>query len=238
MASPWISPQRPSADRPWMGMAMLAAIPLLSLILIRMLWSGSSLWFLTVGIILLGAAAVVFLARRPQEHEYGQQTLAPESSRVPLVLMALGVLFLAMLLLPNFADGGGSKPSTATQQRTTSESLRSQVAAVPTRQFQVLPTAAQQAEVQQPPAQPPASDQQAEPPSAPVIPEGSQTYIVEDGDNLWDIADRFGTTVEAILAVNSLENANAIQIGQELIIPPPEEGTTPVEESAPVEATE
>jgi hypothetical protein len=52
-----------------MGMALLVAVPLLSLILIRLLWSGSSLWFLTVGILLLGSAAVVYLLRRPPEME-------------------------------------------------------------------------------------------------------------------------------------------------------------------------
>ncbi len=229
MASPWISPQRPSADRPWMGIAMLAAIPLLSLILIRMLWSGSSLWFLTVGIILLGAAAVVFLAHRPQEQAYGHQTLAPDSNRAPLVLMALGVLFLAMLLLPNFAGHGGSQPDAATQQRTTS-GLRSDVSGVqqtPVQLSQAQPTL-QQSRVQQPAVQQPSAQ-----PQGPVIPEGSQTYTVQDGDNLWDIAQRFGTTVEAIVAVNSLENAAAIQVDQELIIPPAEQGAAPAEQATP-----
>ncbi len=64
MASPWIpAPQRPPAERPWMGMALLVAVPLLSLVLIRMLWSGSSLWFLLLGILLpMNAVAVVVRA--------------------------------------------------------------------------------------------------------------------------------------------------------------------------------
>lgn len=72
MTSPWPAQQQqtPAAERPWVGMAMLAAIPLLSLLLIRMLWSGSSLWFLTVGIILMGAGAVAFLARRQNDQQY------------------------------------------------------------------------------------------------------------------------------------------------------------------------
>ena len=53
MASPWDLPQRSPVERPWMGMAMLVTIPVIALILVRMLWSGSSLWFLSVGIILL-----------------------------------------------------------------------------------------------------------------------------------------------------------------------------------------
>ncbi|MCH8901110.1 MAG: hypothetical protein IIC88_02315, partial [Chloroflexi bacterium] len=75
MASPWDLPQRSPVERPWMGMAMLVTIPVIALILVRMLWSGSSLWFLSVGIILLGAAAVFFLVRRPQGLEYARSTL-------------------------------------------------------------------------------------------------------------------------------------------------------------------
>src|SRR3989304_139515 len=119
MASPWISPQstapqRPPAERPWMGMAMLAAVPLLSLVLIRMLWLGARLCFLTFGIFFLGSPAFFFLARRPQD-EYGR-TLAQEPSRAPLVLAALGVLFLAMLLLPNFADSHSDDNGAAIRQ--------------------------------------------------------------------------------------------------------------------------
>jgi LysM repeat protein len=75
--------------------------------------------------------------------------------------------------------------------------------------------------------------QQSEPPAQDVAPPaGSQTYVVESDDTLWDIADRFGTTVEAIVAANNLANAADLQIGQELIIPPPDSGAA--EEPAPV----
>jgi LysM repeat protein len=201
-------------------MVMLAAVPLLSLVLIRMLWSGSSLWFLTVGIILLGSAAVVFLARRQQD-EYGR-VLAQETSRIPMVLAALGVLFLAMLLLPNFADGdsgGGDLSGLAAQQQQEQQSsgLSSEVSGV---QQQSQPTAVQQQQ----------AVVQAEPTVAPQVqqPEvseevsssvGGTTYTVVDGDTLWDIADRFGTDVESIVAANDLEDEADIQIGQELIIP-------------------
>ena len=105
MSSPWASTRQPTLERPWLGMAMLAAVPVLSLILVRLFWSGSSLWFLTVGIVMLGAGAIVFLARRTNDQEIGRQVLAPETPRLPLVLAGLGVLFLAMLILPNFAGG-------------------------------------------------------------------------------------------------------------------------------------
>ena len=193
-----------------MGMAMLAAVPLLSLILIRMLWSGSSLWFLTLGIILLGAAAVVFLARRPQEYAHGRrQGLAQESNRAPLVLAALGVIFLALLLLPNFA-GGDAGPDRLPLQEL---------------QQPQAPGASSSSEVagtSQPPSQPQATVQN---PSAPASQTAGQTYVAQSGDTLWDIAQRFGTTVEAIVAANDLTDAADLDIGQELIIPPPEEET-------------
>ena len=218
-----------------MGMAMLAAVPLLSLVLIRMLWSGSSLWFLTFGIIFLGSAAVVFLARRPQD-EYGR-TLAQEPSRVPLVLAALGVLFLAMLLLPNFADSDSDDADLAIrqpqeqQQQPPAQQLPAQSSSSSTDLSSEV-SGVSQPPAQQPPAQAP--DSQASPQEA-APPTGSQTYVVADGDTLWDIADRFGTTVEAIVAANSLSNASDLQIGQELIIPPPEgDDSGAVEESAPV----
>ena len=42
-------------------------------------------------------------------------------------------------------------------------------------------------------------------------------YIVQRGDSLWKIADRFGTTVKSIKAINGLNN-NWLKIGQELMI--------------------
>ena len=115
MSSPWASTRRPTMERPWLGMVMLAAVPVLSLILVRLFWSGSSLWFLTVGITLLGVAAIVFLAGRTNDQGFGRQTLAAETSRLPLVLTGLGVLFLAMILFTLFYASGsiraGSMPA-------------------------------------------------------------------------------------------------------------------------------
>ena len=44
-------------------------------------------------------------------------------------------------------------------------------------------------------------------------------YVVEAGDSLWKIAQKFGTTVEKIIALNELANPRLIRPGQELIIP-------------------
>ena len=44
-------------------------------------------------------------------------------------------------------------------------------------------------------------------------------YVVEAGDSLWKIAQKFGTTVEKILACNEIANSRLIRPGQEILIP-------------------
>ncbi len=46
-------------------------------------------------------------------------------------------------------------------------------------------------------------------------------YVVQAGDVLGTIAQRFGTTVEAIVSANGVTDADYIRIGQELVIPAP-----------------
>ena len=218
MASPYIHSSQSPAERPWAGMAALAAVPLLSLVLVRMFWSGSSLWFLAVGIILLGVAAIVFLARRTQDQAFGQRTLDPEASQLPIVLMGVGVLFLAMLILPNFSGGGASLPQTLPAAELQSADITSsEVAGISQEPVSQVPV------VSLPPAPEPAA--------------AGETYLVQSGDTLWDIALRFETTVEAIVEANALADETDLSIGQELVIPPAgavaEEGSA-VGDDAPV----
>lgn len=55
-----------------------------------------------------------------------------------------------------------------------------------------------------------------------IIPVDDETpinsYVVRPGDTLWTIAQRYGTTVENLLALNNLQNPNAIYPGQILNI--------------------
>jgi LysM repeat protein len=189
-------------------MAIMVSVPIFSLVLIRLFWSGSSLWFLTVGIILLGAAAIVFLARRTGESQYGTQPLSAEASRVPLVLTGLGVLFLAMLILPNFA-GGSSSPDIASPPAVESDTS--------------LPPVSDSAGVSPPPVS--NSPRRVVPQDSfvasddPVDAVEDSTYIVADGDTLWNIALEFGVTVESIVEANDLVDETAISIDQELVIP-------------------
>lgn len=46
------------------------------------------------------------------------------------------------------------------------------------------------------------------------------THTVEPGDTLFLIAQRFGTSVEAIAQANGISDPNVIEVGQVLQIPP------------------
>jgi len=48
--------------------------------------------------------------------------------------------------------------------------------------------------------------------------QGTTTHVVQRGDNLYRIALRYGTTVNAIVAANSLANPNMIYVGQRLVV--------------------
>lgn len=60
-------------------------------------------------------------------------------------------------------------------------------------------------------------------PSGPMTitatPASTERYIVQPGDTLFIIAQRYGTTVAALVQANNLSNPDRLSIGQELIIP-------------------
>ena len=45
-------------------------------------------------------------------------------------------------------------------------------------------------------------------------------YEIQSGDTLGNIANTFGVSLEELMTVNSIPNANDIQAGQRLLIPP------------------
>ena len=63
--------------------------------------------------------------------------------------------------------------------------------------------------VAQPTAQPPADPASGE----------AEVYVVQGGDSLSTIADRFGVTIAAIVAANDLANPDFVFSGQRLVIP-------------------
>jgi len=62
-----------------------------------------------------------------------------------------------------------------------------------------------------------------EPPLAPT-PE-MLPYIVQEGDTLSEIAQRYGVDLDELIAVNNLQDPNNLSIGQQLWIPVPLEPT-------------
>jgi putative chitinase len=56
-------------------------------------------------------------------------------------------------------------------------------------------------------------------PTAAAAPPACGIHIVQWGENLFRIALRYGTTVEAIASANGIVNPNRIYAGQRLIIP-------------------
>lgn len=192
MAS-WTPPERPGVgERPWLGLAMLAVVGLLTLLLLRVLWSGTGVWYLVLGLLLIGGAAVAVFTRGqrgPVEPMASRPGLG--GPRLPLLLAGGGVVLLALLLVPT-TDSGESEGQEVVSPVTITTPVSS-VAGVA-----VTPAAV----------------------ATPGL-EGAQTYVVESGDTLWDIAQRFGTTVEALVEANGLEEAADLTVGQQLIIPEP-----------------
>lgn len=57
-------------------------------------------------------------------------------------------------------------------------------------------------------------------PIPPNLPRGTKIeYTVQSGDSLAAIADKFNSTIEAIIEENNIENPNALFVGQVLLIP-------------------
>ena len=57
-----------------------------------------------------------------------------------------------------------------------------------------------------------------------VVPEGGIIHQVSSGETLYSIAIRYGITINDIIAVNDLSNPDALDIGQEIIIPDTDDG--------------
>lgn len=46
-----------------------------------------------------------------------------------------------------------------------------------------------------------------------------QTYVIQSGDNLYNIALQYGTTIDAIVALNNMANPDDLDVGQTIKIP-------------------
>jgi LysM repeat protein len=45
-------------------------------------------------------------------------------------------------------------------------------------------------------------------------------HVVQANDTVWGIAQKYGLTVDEVLAANQMDRTSVLQIGQRLIIPP------------------
>ena len=71
------------------------------------------------------------------------------------------------------------------------------------------------------PTSPATSAPTATPSPSPTSGATPRTHVVARGETLSVIAAAYGTTVEAIVELNQLENPDRIVVGQVLLIPPP-----------------
>jgi hypothetical protein len=55
----------------------------------------------------------------------------------------------------------------------------------------------------------------------PGAPATASVHVVEEGETLSTIAERYGTTVEELLGLNDVPDPNNVPVGQVLILPPP-----------------
>jgi LysM repeat protein len=67
-----------------------------------------------------------------------------------------------------------------------------------------------------PPTEAPASTTDQ---AASATTDGQTTHVVQSGENLFRIALRYGTSVQAISSANGIANPSQISVGQQLIIP-------------------
>ena len=55
--------------------------------------------------------------------------------------------------------------------------------------------------------------------AAPALAEETRAYTVQPGDTLYRLSQRFGTTVEALVALNDIRDPDLILVGQVLLVP-------------------
>lgn len=59
-------------------------------------------------------------------------------------------------------------------------------------------------------------------PSETPTPEWPKTHLVELGESLWSIAEKYGVTIALLVAYNEIEDSGNVPVGTELTIPDPD----------------
>jgi LysM repeat protein len=143
--------------------------------------------------------------------------MRPRDHRLRLGLLA-SLLGGALLLGACSRDSGPTVTPTGVKGSPTAAR-----AATPSASASARPSASASASAapasSQPAAPPSASAAPAAPASASAAPTGGQKYVVEAGDTLGVIAEKFGVTIQQLIDANKLSNPDFLAVGQELIIP-------------------
>jgi len=155
-----------------------------------------------------------------------------KKTRRPLFLGTIGMLIVLGLMTGCYRPAATDvtpTPATGAEVAPSEEDMMATAAAESAWVTQVMgetptvepPTAPPPTQTQ-PPATPPPTTSAPTPTSPPT---GEVTHVVQGGENLFRIALRYGTTVQAIASANGIANPARIYAGQTLTIPSP--GTQP-----------
>ncbi|GAB4428421.1 MAG: hypothetical protein Kow0031_08650 [Anaerolineae bacterium] len=145
----------------------------------------------------------------------------------PTKLLKLGALTVGMVIMLVACSGSEATPTALPETNEAQTPVAAAATATPTSVPTVgLPTP----KPTDTPAPPTATSTRTTDPTATPTPLPSptpQTYTVQSGDTLLDIAIRFDTTTEALAAANSIGEEELLQLGQALIIPQPTPAPSP-----------
>jgi len=76
------------------------------------------------------------------------------------------------------------------------------------------------------------------PPTATPIPDDLEIYIVQGGDSLGAIAERFEVSLQGLMELNQLSNPDFVFSGQRLVVPVPKDGAIRQQSANPESAAE
>lgn len=131
--------------------------------------------------------------------------------------LAVGLLVVVLMLIATACV----RPVESNPPTPNPEDVPTLAPAVPTTvpDFSPSPTPTPELQPTAVPEQPTAVPPTAVPPGQPT------THTVAPGDTLYSISQRYGVSMEEIMAANGLTDPNQLSVGQQLTIPAP--GTTP-----------
>ncbi len=125
------------------------------------------------------------------------------ASHLKFILIAFGVVLASLLACARNVDPGVA-PYTVSTAGSPLPGLQATRSLLPT---------------PRPPGAPYLSPTPDEPHALPTVRTEADQYVVQAGDTLAKIADRFGLTVDDLVRANSIANPNLLGVGQLLIVP-------------------